>query len=332
MKHPPYHLRINKAVDRWLLVEVLMLLARHLEGLRGYRYYGLGGPFLEDFRLLGEHFAELPLICLESSEQTHLRQRFHRCAKNVSLRRETVASFLATNSWDERAVYWFDYTDLSPARVQEFESLLDRVPEDSVVKITLRASLDSLPDFVDRRTAEISDEELDLRRQRYLEDFAARWSALVPPDTDYGKLRGAHFPALLQAMLRVAAQRALPPGSGRRFQILHSCFYSDHTQMLSLAGVVCRDEDARRYRLMFRDWPHRNLRWARPKRIDVPVLSTKERMLLEAHLPARRSTGKALRRALGYNVDEGGPESIRKLKQYAVFYRHYPYFGRVAVV
>ena len=29
MKHPPYHLRVNKAIDRFLLVDILDILKRH---------------------------------------------------------------------------------------------------------------------------------------------------------------------------------------------------------------------------------------------------------------------------------------------------------------
>ena len=47
----PYRLRPNKAVDRELFLSLLMRLTPKL-GLEKYHYVGLGGPFLEDFRLL----------------------------------------------------------------------------------------------------------------------------------------------------------------------------------------------------------------------------------------------------------------------------------------
>ena len=46
----PYRLRPNKAVDRELFLSLLMRLAPALS-LEKYHYVGLGGPFLEDFRL-----------------------------------------------------------------------------------------------------------------------------------------------------------------------------------------------------------------------------------------------------------------------------------------
>ena len=49
-RHPPYHLRPNKAIDRFLLVDLL----RHVpyEERKRYEYIGLGGPFLEDFKIM----------------------------------------------------------------------------------------------------------------------------------------------------------------------------------------------------------------------------------------------------------------------------------------
>ena len=47
----PYKLRPNKAVDRELFLSLLCRLGAHLMVER-YKYIGLGGPFLEDFRLL----------------------------------------------------------------------------------------------------------------------------------------------------------------------------------------------------------------------------------------------------------------------------------------
>jgi hypothetical protein len=328
VKHPPYHLRPNKAIDRFLLVEILSILGAK-DGR--YRYYGLGGPFLEEFRLIGQHFEGLPMTSLEANLQTFRRQTFHRCAKNLTLRNETLQSFLVTYPGDERAVFWLDYTDLQPAWIQEFQTLLDRVGDDSVVKITLRASLDDLPDDLLGRIPEFSADIGELC-DRYLVDFKAKYDAVLPPTITYGQLRRGLFPELLQDVLQIAAQRALPAGCGRTFQILHSCFYSDHTQMYSLTGVVCRDAAARDYRSRFASWRLRNLRWAKPKRIDVPILSVKERIFLERHLPAKSATGKGLRRSLGYNIDDGVPASHRQLQQYATFFRYYPYFARVSVV
>ena len=75
MRHPPYHLRTNKAVDRLLLVELL----RVLEANGGpFSYYSLGGPFLEDLRVM-DHTAvtlcrenNIPIIVFDLSHNGNL--------------------------------------------------------------------------------------------------------------------------------------------------------------------------------------------------------------------------------------------------------------------
>ena len=89
MRHPPYQVRTNKAVDRLLLVEVL----RHLQP-REFTYHSLGGPFLEDLRVMDHYFPDMKIVSLESSEHTFKRQLFNQFSSRVDLRRTTLNDFL----------------------------------------------------------------------------------------------------------------------------------------------------------------------------------------------------------------------------------------------
>ena len=88
MRHPPYHLRVNKAIDRFLLVEILDILKRHCDDISDYTYYGFGGPFLEDCKLIHNRYREIKIVSIEKNEQTFKRQRFHQFSKNLELRQE----------------------------------------------------------------------------------------------------------------------------------------------------------------------------------------------------------------------------------------------------
>ena len=48
MRHPAYHLRPNKAVDRLALINAIKHLPNR-ESLRKYTYYSLGGPSTRGF-------------------------------------------------------------------------------------------------------------------------------------------------------------------------------------------------------------------------------------------------------------------------------------------
>ncbi len=142
MKHPPYHLRVNKAIDRFLLVEILDILKRYCD-ISDYTYYGFGGPFLGDCRLIHDHCPEIQIVSIEKNQQTFKRQEFHHFSKKLNLRNEDFASFLAHFSSSGREIFWLDYTDLKFGHFDEFMSLLGKVSENSVVKITIRAEPDN---------------------------------------------------------------------------------------------------------------------------------------------------------------------------------------------
>ena len=68
----PYRLRPNKAVDRELFLSLLMRLAPKF-ALERYHYVGLGGPFLEDFRMIHGRLGIAKMTCIETEEQVHKR-------------------------------------------------------------------------------------------------------------------------------------------------------------------------------------------------------------------------------------------------------------------
>lgn len=325
MKHPPYHLRPNKAVDRFLLIETL-------ERMRGYfdfrqsSYIGLGGPFLEDFRLLSQHFPEIALVSIEKNEQTHRRQKFHLPSKKVKLLNEDFATFLSQYSGTGADIFWLDYTDLNYSCFDEFMRLLPLIGEQGVVKITMRAEPAANPKKLEDL---LGADEAAKKLKAYFDEFRSQFSEVLPGDFSEADFRDMKFVELLQKMARIAAQRALPAATEKTFQIVNSTFYADQTQMISLTGVVCPVAELNQVRRMFRRWKHANLDWSEPERIDVPVLSMKERLLLDSHLPSKGV--KRLAQRLGYNIDNGREKSLRQLEQYGDFYRYYPQFAKIFV-
>lgn len=309
MKHPPYHLKVNKAIDRFLLVEILNILKKHCD-ISDYTYYSLGGPFLEDCRIINDHCPETNIVSIEKNEQTFKRQQFHRFSKILDLRLENFTNFLANFSSTGREIFWLDYTDLKLGHFEDFMSILGKVSEKSIVKITIRAESYS----------------------KGWEEFYREYGKILPASvkkTDIERL--IPFIKLLQRMIQIASQQALPAPGKSIFQLLDSSYYSDQTHMLSITGIVCNKNEVSEIQQWFKNWHFANLKWDDPRRIDVPTLSTKERLHLEKYLPTKAKTGSSLSRALGYKIDDSSKESIAKLKQYEEFYRYYPYFARISI-
>ena len=100
--------------------------------------------------------------------------------------------------------------------------------------------------------------------------------------------------------------------------------------MVSITGIVCKKREVSKIKQWFQGWQFANLTWQEPREIDVPILSTKERLHLEKYMPTKKRTGRSLSRALGYRIDDAR-KNIEKLQQYEEFYQYYPYFARVSI-
>jgi hypothetical protein len=315
MKHPPYHLRPNKAVDRLFFLEAIRRL-EYIAVLAEYTYYGLGGPYLEDFRLLYELCPEVDMVSIEEDEETYKRQLFHQPCGKLRLEKADFKSFLARyEPNDAKSIFWLDYTGLEYAHFEDFMVLLDKVAEKSMIKITLRAEPSDY--FFERHH-----DKQGRSAERFRQQFGA-----VMPDSGIGPPRGLKdFAYLVQKMIQVAAQRALPSVIPLMFQPIDAFYYSDISGIFTLTGVVCRREAAAETCAAFQGLRFSNLNWAEPKLIDVPVLSTKERLQLQRFLPCEEMAGRTLREALGYLIDWDQAKTEGKLSQYADFHRYYPYF------
>jgi hypothetical protein len=112
------------------------------------------------------------------------------------------------------------------------------------------------------------------------------------------------------------------------FQPVSSFFYRDGVGILTLTGVVCAREERKEIRSRYANWSFANLNWAKPKIIDVPYLSTKERLHLQEFLPCHRRLGGTLIQALGYKIDSDRSIAVEQMKQYGEFYLQYPHFIR----
>lgn len=307
MRHPPYHIRPNKAIDRFLFIEALRRTERIVD-LSAYTYYGFGGPYLEEFRVLYEFFPELRMVSLEKDGETLKRQRFHRPARTVALTRTVFRDYmLRKGALNGRSIVWLDYTDLKLQAFDDFQNVLGRVQSESVVKVTLRAQP---RDYLKPE----KQEGVRLEFGQFMVDSAAT----IP------RSLGA-FSGFIQGMLQVAAQKSLPASGGTVFQPLTSSYYSDGVGMYGLTGVVCSKDKQVEVRRAFRGWQFSRLNWGAPRCIDVPFLSTRERLHLQEHLPSKGSAVRKLQGALGYLIDFDRKTSAVKLRNYAEFHRYYPY-------
>lgn len=329
MKHPPYHLRTNKAVDRLLFVNVLRELG---QDCRDYTYYSLAGPFLEDLRVMDQFFPDMQLVSIESNNQTIKRQEFHRFSSRIKLVKSTMNDFLI-NDYEPgiHDVFWLDYTDLTYGRLTEFQTVLRKVPPGSVVRLTLRAEPElDLRQFQDRVPAE----DVAKLKEGLEKTFEDEFSSVLTYPVSGAFTSPREFPRMVQLMVRRAASVALDyAGTDVDYLPLQSTFYDDNTQMLSVTGVVCPLNELENVRAQVKGIRFSSFDWEPPAEINIPALSMKERYYLEEHLPIskEKDSGEILSQVLRYRIEDSEKAHKRRLAHYAECFRDYPNFVRITL-
>jgi hypothetical protein len=309
---PAYQIRVGKAADRLLFRDLLLRVSGVLN-LPEYRYIGLGGPFLEDFRLIHDTFPTMKLSSIEKNQQVWSRQKFHKPAKHVALNHCGTDHYFANiYDPDEHTVVWLDYTDLNHVRLREIWGLIKKMSVGSILRVTLRAEGSDLIDHAERAVW-VAD---------VFGDYVPDWAA--------NDVERNSFPAMLLRGLRRIVNSATADAHPREFQILNAVYYNDGTQMLTFTGVVGGPSLVRQMRSALRTWSFSNFDWSDPALITLPALSLKERLLLEPLLPSRAGTGRSLHNKLGYSIELSEAKSVEALDNYRRLSEAYPRFARLA--
>lgn len=332
MKHPPYHLRTNKAVDRLLLAEIIRALGSDSQ-FSDFTYYSLAGPFLEDLRVMDHFFPEMKLVSIESNMHTYKRQLFNQFCSRLNLRESSLSEFLMHEYEPNcKDVFWLDYTDLKFKRFSEFQQLLKIAIPTSIIRITLRAEPEiNINSLIDRLT----DEEVAKLKGQVQRNFIQEFDQIIPPlDLESVFHSYSGYAKLVQMMVKLAASQALDfPGSEVDFLPVQCARYNDNTQMVTVTGIVCRREEIQEIKNRMNSVRFSDFGWEKIAKIDVPALTVKERLFLEEYLPVNegQDAGELLLERLGYNIDNSAKLSKLKLSHYADCHRDYPNFVQVSL-
>jgi hypothetical protein len=330
-KTPAYHLRPNKAIDRLIFLELLRSIDQFYS-LKNHIYIGFGGPFLDEFRLLAQLFPGLKSISIEKDKEIFKRQLFHRCSSQMEPMNCTFTDFLDNHfPSDYPVIIWADYTEMQRSCLLETADIAHRASLGSIYRLTLRAETPIRarfkygPKIPVRAHNDFSDFVAD-----YIKDMTIDGISYDPNLFTWGNFSDNNFPLLLAKMIH-----SILSGSSshpKTFLPLHASKYSDGTIMLSITGMFClQDETEKIIKHFNKNFPF-YCGSDQLEEIDVPVLTTKERLALEHVLPNPNCTGDSCIDALGYLIegDDSEVASLRKMNHYEKYYRFYPYFGKLS--
>lgn len=307
----PYRLRPNKAVDRELFLSLLTRLAPAL-ALEGHHYIGLGGSFLEDFRLVHARLGIDRMTSVEAEEQVHKRQLFNRPTASVECLHSSLEEYLDAHDFDRPAIIWLDYTAPKPVeQIERFARTVGEVKLNSVLRLTLNAQ----PSALGEPNPKLSGQALWEWR---LEKFRDGFGSLCPTDiTAAGMRKKTYGPSILRALILAVAKEVFSHADRRVVWAL-STHYADGQAMVTATLIVSSASDTVIEPLV-KGWKFYSPP-GEPLRIDLPALSTLERLTMESNDDAKTK--------LGFELPESelGEDPFEVFKR---FYRIYPHFSRV---
>lgn len=306
----PYRLRPNKAVDRELFLSLLVRLAASLK-IESYRYIGLGGPFLEDFRLIHARLGIVDMKCIESMKDVHLRQNFNRPVSCIECVHNTLEDYIDSTDFEKPVIIWFDYT--SPGHITEqierYARTVSVVPINSILRVTLNANPGSL--------GKPTGVKEDVRAYR-LAQFKEHLGNLFPSDLGLEGMTFKNFGKSVLRALYLAVEKEVLHLNDRKIVWSLATHYADGQPMTTAALIVCDPLDNTIENLVeaweFFSSPNK------PYRVDMPSLSTLERLTMESSEDAKDRLGFELPKS---EMGEDPFESFKK------FYRVFPHFSRV---
>ncbi len=321
----PYRLRPNKAVDRELFLALLGRLAATLK-IETYQYVGLGGPFLEDFRLIHGRLGIKDMVCIESEEEVHQRQNFNRPVDCIKCVHDTLEDYIDCTDFEKPAIIWFDYTDPGKVadQIERFSKTISEAPINSILRITINANPASLgrpdPDEVSVEVGAMagqSDQKKTVQQWR-LDRFRDRLGRLFPHDLHSDDMTFKKYGKSILRVLYLAVEKELLSLPGRKVVWSLATHYADGQPMATATLVVCHAEDTAVEQLVS-DWEYHSVPSA-PLLVDMPALSTLERLTMESRDDARAHLGFELPKS------DMGEDPFEAFKR---FYRVFPHFSRV---
>lgn len=308
----PYRLRPNKAVDRELFLSLLMRLAPKL-ALEKYHYVGLGGPFLEDFRMIHGRLGIAKMTCIETEEQVHKRQLFNRPVASIECVHKSLEDYLDETDFEAPAIVWFDYTEPKgiTTQVERFARTVGVVPIGSVLRVTLNAN----PGALGKPAGNLSEAELmDWR----LQAFQRRLGSLFPSGLAADGMTQKSFGNSLLQAVKLAVEKEVLSFRDRRVVWALATHYADGQAMVTAVLVICEKDD-KSVEDLVKGWEF-YATTAAPHRLDLPALSTLERLTMESDVDPQTKMGFELPES---DMGENPFEVFKK------FYRIYPHFSRV---
>lgn len=301
-------LRPNKNVERKLIVASIQSMRARFD-FKGYRYVGLGSMWFVDFVLMHKVVGIDDMVTIEREKSRAKRVEFNKPFACIMPRMQEAGDALGEVLPGKKSLTWLDYDGaLKQALDGDLELAIGSMEPGSVIFVSVNARVEQLAGNVrEGETLEPVD---------YL-------SAITDTDMSLqaARLTRNDFPDLVRELLQqTMASAALSLSPGRRYVPLWAFSYADDAEMVTVGGMLVDDAVQVQLDAAIAD----GIDYSTPDalfRIEVPVLTDKEKRALDRLLP---SAGPLSVNALDFELRQ------REVDAYQAFYLQYPMFNELA--
>jgi hypothetical protein len=196
----------------------------------------------------------------------HSRSEFNCPFDFITVKKETVATFLATDKDETVTIYWFDYDDsLGPEITADIRSLGTRLKVGGFAFVTICA-----------QPSGVLEKQRPQERLDYLQEYLGDFSIGLTLDD----MENSAYPTTVYKVLMAAFRYAFAARADGTFRPLFQVLYRDTTQMVTVGGCFCsRDAVATVVQRIRADLPF--LFRKRPYKIQNLNLTEREKALFD---------------------------------------------------
>lgn len=300
-----YEFRPAKQVERRMLLHAFQELRTLGYAISNYEYTGLGSIYFVDFALFHRYLGLTRMTSVEGDTDVRKRVEFNRPYKLINLVHDDMSAQIPRLSSRRRHILWLDFDSILTADLLDAVHLaVTQLSTQSILLITVDVEPPGRP-----------------------EDGLKKWNPTAWMQY-YRNEAGVYFWRGISK--RDFARDALPVTNARIVQAvireglrerdevfidMFSFLYADGHRMLSVGGMIGGEEDSKKIRSLI----NRHILFFMrdnimdPFPIRVPLVTRKERLYLDAHMPCRSSWSP---RAFTMKTTD--------VKDYSAIYQYYP--------
>lgn len=324
-KNIPYQLRPNKAVDRYAFIELLAKIDNFPSILISkYQYIGFGGYSLEDFKYIHARFNIRDMISIEKDEEVYKRQQFNQPHNCIDCHKKSSDEFIREFERKLQTIIWLDYTGKElKSQMEEFQVIISKLEPFDIIKLTVRSHApDLLKEDEASERSKLHEERMNLLKEKLGNYFPGA-------EVTENMMTNPGFPYAILLVIKNVADQAMEGQSDICFQPLSTFTYHDGDNMLTVTGIILKSTQICDFlkQTDIETWELSNTKWGKPRQIDIPNFTIKERLYIDSLLPNKTAT--EIQEELDLLFDETKNKTIAMLENYILFYRQSPYFSKI---